>query len=102
MKPATPPAPAPAAPSQAPGMLANIATAAAGSFIGSSVSRALFGSFGGPSNEQEIKEAQQNDPCFNMSSEFMNCLAQNKSDIAQCQWNFDSLQQCRASQDAKM
>jgi hypothetical protein len=75
--------------------LANVASAATGAFIGSSLSRAIFGS------GERSKEAEKNmGPCAQPFGGFMRCLEEHEKDIGSCQWAFDTFQQCNKNPQA--
>ncbi|XP_056288834.1 coiled-coil-helix-coiled-coil-helix domain-containing protein 10, mitochondrial [Pseudoliparis swirei] len=100
-------APVPA-PSQGPGIMAQIATTAAGVAVGSAVSHvligALSGSSGGSSNEpakptnQEPPRASpaQPGPCHFEVKQFLDC-ATNQTDLSFCEGFNEALKQCKTS-----
>lgn len=124
-RPAPPPAPvqapptavaAPAAPSPGGGMLANIATTAAGVAIGSAAGHAITGMFSGSGSSdapqtqaaapvgqqqpQSLYAAEQpsnpTGPCAWEIKQFLQC-AQQQSDLSLCEGFNEALRQCKST-----
>ncbi|KAM9792752.1 coiled-coil-helix-coiled-coil-helix domain-containing protein 10, mitochondrial [Neosynchiropus ocellatus] len=110
--PAPPPpaslAPAPAA-SQGPGLMAQMATTAAGVAVGSAVGHvvggALTGAFSGSSSPEAAKPvyqepprpaAAQPGPCHFEVKQFLDC-ATNQNDLSLCEGFSEALKQCKYS-----
>jgi coiled-coil-helix-coiled-coil-helix domain-containing protein 2 len=107
---AAPPAPVPVQPQQRqPGLMAQMASTAAGVAVGSSVGHvvgagisSMFG--GGSSQPQSVQEPiQQNQQpvaaqCEPDQKAFMKCLDAHPNDITPCQFYLDMYKQCQASQ----
>lgn len=105
---------APAAPQQ-PGLMAQMATTAAGVAVGSAVGHvlggALTGAFSGGSSSEQAKPAvttqdpqkqqtyqnqSQHGPCHYEMREFLNC-AVTQSDLSLCEGFSEVLKQCKSS-----
>lgn len=119
--PAQPPAPVQAppaaigapAPSQGPGLMANIASTAAGVAVGHTMGHAITGMFSGsgsdaqPQQQQAGPVAQQpaltpqeqqspTGPCAWEIRQFLQC-AQQQSDLSLCEGFNEALRQCKAT-----
>eukprot|EP01125_Pyxidicula_operculata_P012353 TRINITY_DN4056_c0_g1_i1.p2 TRINITY_DN4056_c0_g1~~TRINITY_DN4056_c0_g1_i1.p2 ORF type:complete len:159 (+),score=68.61 TRINITY_DN4056_c0_g1_i1:86-562(+) len=83
------------------GMLGNIASMAAGSFIGHVVADKFLNKDGQEQEQQVPQNApaqpayeQQNQECVFPQQNWAQCMRQNKDSISQCQWAYDMFQQC--------
>jgi hypothetical protein len=102
-----------AAPSQGPGLMANIATTAAGVAIGHTMGHAITGMFSGsgsseaqaaaPAPQQAAPQPlyseqpqQQTGPCSWEIKQFLQC-AQQQSDLSLCDGFNEALRQCKSA-----
>ncbi len=89
-------------------MMRDIATTAAGSFIGGTMSRMVYGAIsGGSNNENQVENQQQNqqaqqpqqqqveEKCFRQNQAFVNCLQANNNNSQFCQYDFENLVNCK-------
>lgn len=96
-------------------MMANIATAAAGSFIGNMMARTVFGAFGGSGDDSGVSTNDQGQPidahtgqvlnedqlrernkCYDQSLQFMSCLNQyGEGNLGACQNYYDQMISCQ-------
>eukprot|EP01126_Amoeba_proteus_P045623 TRINITY_DN511_c0_g2_i1.p1 TRINITY_DN511_c0_g2~~TRINITY_DN511_c0_g2_i1.p1 ORF type:complete len:162 (+),score=19.03 TRINITY_DN511_c0_g2_i1:94-579(+) len=97
------PPPVQQAPSAGSGMLANVGSAVAGSFLGNVIANKMMGGGNDASQPQQAAPQQQmyanqpmyENPCAQFQMTFGECLRANPYDISACQMTFDQWNNCK-------
>ena len=88
---------APAPQQQGGSMASNIATSMVGSFAGNYLARKMFGEGGEEVDGDNFDQQKETIPdvCKIQYNNFMDCAKERGDDISQCQFYFDTFNQCK-------
>lgn len=83
-----------------PSMMRSIISSAIGSAVGVTAAHSLMNAFSSGDKEQiaQISQQEQGGKCGNQFQTFLQCLQANSSNVNNCQWASDMLNQCKASE----